>query len=84
MNTRFTAVLSEDRVRWIGAAPPGVAGGGEVVADVVVWSEGAPLPGAGWDGKDLVALLDRIADAGTFDDIEDPTAWQRSMREGRE
>lgn len=75
----FTAILTRDGVRWIGDPPAPVAEGKEVVAEIHV-REPLPLPGPGWDGRELVALMDRIADTGAFDDIEDPAAWVREQR----
>ena len=82
----YRALVTKDGIRWLGPVPALVSEGRAVEATVVVRGESEllPLPGPGLDGKDLVALLDRIADAGAFDGIEDPVEWQRRLRAERE
>ena len=80
----FPAILSKEGLRWIGDPPPALSGDEEVVVDVIVRETAAPLPGPGWNGKELASLLRRIADGGAFSDVTDPVEWERALREERE
>ena len=83
MKTTYTAILSETGARWVGPPPDEVQAGGEVVAKVEVSDD---LPSESFpkgDGRRIVAILDQLAEMGSFDGMEDPVEWQRRIREDR-
>lgn len=83
MSRTYTAVISPDRVRWLGGAPDVVRDGGSVIAEVTVRGATAPPPVPGISGARLVEILDELADLGSFEGIGDPVEWQRQQREDR-
>ncbi|WP_420127874.1 hypothetical protein [Longimicrobium sp.] len=75
----YRAVLRGDEVAWIDP-PPQLEGETEVQITV--------LPPESEDarrarGLRAAAALERLANAGAFDDIEDAAAWQREIRQDR-
>ena len=65
-----------DRVEWLDEKPED----NEPVQVQISVVEDERIP---THGEELARLLGRLADKGTFSDIEDPVAWQKEQRKDR-
>jgi hypothetical protein len=75
----YRAMLRGDQVDWIDPPPQHL---GETEVQITL------LPSESEDerrarGLRAAAALERLAKAGAFDQIEDPVAWQREIRQDR-
>lgn len=76
MQPSYRAVLRGDRVEWIDP-PPRLPGDTEVLITFL-----HPKPEE-VRRRSAVAALEELARRGAFDEIEDPVAWQREIRQDR-
>lgn len=77
MPQTYEGILDGDRIRWTGGGP----------------TEDRPLrvrvrvledaSGREEQGKQMAEALSKLADAGAFDEIDDPSEWQRDTRRDR-
>ncbi len=77
----YRAVIHGDRVEWISGKPKTHM---PIDVKISVWEE--PWGKRREDkekGKRLAGLFEKLAEKGTFADIEDPVAWQRETRKDR-
>ena len=71
--------LHKDKVEWLEETP---TVDGPVPAYIVVL-DNLDVHHPDNSGAIAVAMLEILADKGTFDEIEDPVAWQREIRKDR-
>jgi hypothetical protein len=78
MPTSYRAVLEERRVHWLDEVPEALRDAeGKVHVHVTVVGERG-----GGEQEELSTLLDELAAADPFRDVEDPGEWQRRLRRG--
>ncbi len=75
----YRAVLRGDRLEWQGDGP--VLDGGAVAVEVTVLRD---APSRSEQGAKMAAILERLAVRGAVTGIDDPVAWERSLREDRD
>jgi hypothetical protein len=76
----YKALLHGDRLEWLEEAPepqPDIP----VRVHVTILEEASPEVYA--RGHAMAALLEKLADRGTFAAITDPGTWQREIRQDR-
>ena len=73
----YEAVLEGDRVRWTGEKPP--ADRPVRVHVTVLDEQKSDVP----RGVEMAEALGKLAKTGAFSEIDDPSAWQREVREDR-
>ena len=77
MKRVYKAVLLGDRVEWLDGAP-------DADGPIQVYVSIPEVKGADDDEITPVSqYFQALADMGTFDEIEDPVAWQREIRKDR-
>ncbi|WP_263792697.1 hypothetical protein [Salinibacter sp.] len=74
----YEGILEGDRVRWAGEDVP--ATDRPLRVHVTVLEEETA---EGERGQQMADALSKLADSGAFSEIEDPSAWQRTIREDR-
>ena len=82
MMRTYKALLSDDRLEWIDEPPSSKKP--LSVQVTVLDAEQESSTKAGERGLAMARLLERLAERGTFADIEDPVAWQQELRQDRE
>lgn len=70
------AILHRDRIEWLDAPPHEIEN-----AWVEVVFPAAPPAEPVHQGREIAALLEKLAELDPFRDIDDPVAWQREIRE---
>ena len=80
MPTTYKAILTGDRVQWIGDAP---ATNGAVRVEIELLEPRAADEDASERGAAMAAALQRLADLGGIPEIPDPVEWQREQRKDR-
>lgn len=79
MKRAYKAILRGDLAQWLNGAPEEE---GPLLVEITVTKELDPDEEAVLS-KPVSELFKALADMGTFDDIEDPVAWQREIRKDR-
>jgi hypothetical protein len=80
MKQVYEAILTGDRLTWVGNAP-NVVGPTKVILEVPTETSDRPQ---GTKGTDLIRVLEQIrAKSDLFQDIPDPVEWQRALRKDR-
>ena len=80
---RHDPVEHHDYVEWISGKPKTNE---PIEVKISVWEEPWGKRREGKDkenGEKLAELFEKLAELGTFSDIEDPVAWQREVRKDR-
>ncbi len=77
----YRALLHGDRLEWLGEAPE--SGTDSPLSVQVTIVEQEPLSEEQARGQAMAALLEKLADRGTFSDLIDPVRWQRELRQDR-
>ncbi len=77
----YRALLRGDRLEWLGEAPECQTDSPLNVQVTLVEQE--PLSEEQARGPAMAALLEKLAERGTFADIPDPVRWQRELRQDR-
>ena len=75
----YEGILEGDRVRWAGEDVP--ATDRPLRVHITVLEEETAEEERG--GQQMADALSKLADYGAFSEIEDPNAWQRTIREDR-
>ena len=73
----YEGILEGDRLRWAGEAP---ATDRPLRVRVTVLEEAPPQEER---GREMADALSKLAESGAFNDIDDPTEWQREIRRDR-
>ena len=81
MARTYKALLRGDRLEWLGEAPQ--ASTGHPLHVQVTVEEPKPAPDGPAKGAAMAALLEKLAERGTFSAISNPVQWQRELREER-
>ena len=76
MSESYRAILADGELRWLDDVPDILRHGTENVRIRVTIEE---QDGEN-DEDELASLLDELAEADPFSAIEDPVAWQRTLR----
>lgn len=79
MRESYRAILKGDRLEWQGGSP---ATDDRPIAVRVTLEEDASQ--ARQRGARMAAALDQLAASRPFEELDDPAAWERSLREERE
>jgi hypothetical protein len=74
----YEGILEGDRIRWAGEDVP--ATDRPLRVHITVLEEGAERESR---GQQMADALSKLAEAGAFSEIEDPGAWQRTIRRDR-
>ena len=80
MKRAYKAILHGDRVQWLNGAPDANE---PVEVEITVETNSYGLAGDRDEIAPVSQYLQALADMGTFDEIEDPVAWQREIRKDR-
>jgi hypothetical protein len=75
MAESYRAILIDGRLRWLDDVPDAIRHGTEELRVRVAIEESKEQ-----DEGELETLLDELAEADPYSDIEDPVAWQRRLR----
>ena len=81
MMRTYRALLRGDRLEWLGEAPE--AQTAYPLSVHVTILEAEPLSEEHSRGHAMAALLEKLAERGTFAAITDPVRWQRELRQDR-
>ena len=81
MTRTYQALLHGDRLEWLGDAPESKTD--HPLHVQVTVEEPEPMPGGAARGAGMAALLEKLAERGTFSAITDPVQWQRELRQER-
>lgn len=74
----YEGILEGDRVRWAGEDVP--ATDRPLRVHITVLDEKTEKEAR---GRQMADALSKLAESGTFSEIEDPDAWQRESRQDR-
>ena len=78
----YEAILTGDRIQWIGEAPK--LGASTRVYVTVLATDESELPSRPQsDGRAAAAALEELAKLNAFESIKDPVEWQREIRKDR-
>ena len=79
---RHDPVKHHDYIEWISGKPRTTA---PLDVEVITWEDKSDLNQykADSDMEKAVTSLKKLAELGTFSEIEDPVAWQREIRKDR-
>ncbi|MFP4227829.1 MAG: hypothetical protein ACLFTE_03275 [Salinivenus sp.] len=76
MSESYRAILVDGRLQWLDEVPDEIRhGSGEVRVRITVEQRTKK------EEEELVSLLDELAEADPFSDIDDPVEWQRRLRQ---
>ncbi len=78
MHRTYQAILNGNRIEWQGPVPP-QHGPTRVQITLVEESQASAVQRK----QNLLNALEALAASGAFNEIKDPTAWQREMRSDR-
>ena len=81
MMRTYRALLRGDRLEWLGEAPASQTDAPLSVHVTIVEPE--PVLEEHARGPAMAALLEKLAERGTFSAITDPVRWQRELRQDR-
>ena len=79
MNETYQAVLNGNLIEWQGQVPPLH---GPMRVEVTFVEDALKVP-APQQKRAMLDALKSLAASGTFNEIEDPIAWQREIRKDR-
>jgi hypothetical protein len=83
MHTHYRAILRGDRLEWLGEAPESRPDAPLSVQVTIVDPEPVSEEQERSRGLAMAALLEKLANRGTFSAITDPVEWQRELRRER-
>lgn len=75
----YKAMLRGNRVEWLDAPPPD----SRPTAVHITLLEEENTPGDSARGREMLAPLEALANAGGLRSVPDPVAWQREVRQDR-
>jgi len=79
MSESYRAILVDGHLHWLDDVPDAIRHGtGEVRVRVTIEEQNEQ------NGDELASLLDELAEADPFGDIDDPVEWQRKLRAERD
>ena len=81
MPQTFRALLRGDQLKWTTRRPTVIPADQPVLVDVTVSEE--PFMTKPQSGRSMAAILEQLAQTGSFAEISDPVEWQRDLREDR-
>ena len=81
MPQTFRALLRGDQLEWTSRRPTVVPADQPVLVDVTISEE--PFAAKTESGRSMAAILEQLAQTGSFAAISDPVAWQRDLRADR-
>lgn len=79
MATTYKAILTGDRLQWLGEAPETNGG---IPVEVTVTRAPAPLDEDA-RRRQLIAAMDALVASGVAENFGDPIEWQREVRKDR-
>ena len=81
MPQTFRALLRGDQLEWTTQRPTVIPADQPVLVDVTVSEE--PFMTKPQSGRSMAAILEQLAQTGSFAEISDPVEWQRDLRADR-
>ena len=81
MRQTFRALLRGDQLEWTSRRPTVIPADQPVLVDVTVSEE--PFATKPQSGQSMAAILEQLAQTGSFAEISDPVEWQRDLRADR-
>ncbi len=81
MRQTFRALLRGDQLEWTSRRPTVIPADQPVLVDVTVSEE--PFTTKPQSGQSMAAILEQLAQIGSFAEISDPVEWQRDLRADR-
>ena len=81
MPQTFRALLRGDQLEWTPRRPTVIPADQPVLVDVTVSDE--PCTTKPQTGRSMAAILEQLAQTGSFAEISDPVEWQRNLRADR-
>ena len=81
MSQTFRALLRGDQLEWTSHRPTVIPANQPVLVDVTMFDD--PSLAKTRPGPAMAAILEQLAQAGSFAELTDPVKWQRDLRADR-
>jgi hypothetical protein len=83
MQNTYKAILTGDRLEWSGDAPEISRENSPVAVHVTILDDDIHVTDVLTQGERMAAALERLAAIPAGEEITDPVAWEREIREDR-
>jgi len=80
----YKAIVRGNRLEWYDTLPAGRASGHPVAVHVIILDDMEQTTSNAQPGQQMAEVLEQLAQAHTFTEIDDPAIWEREIRRDRE